>query len=145
MTRETASEHSATDHGGGGPDDPGHAAHTHVFRGLFVSLVEAARTRIDLATVEAEIFLLRSIQMLLWAFAAVACALLALAFAIVALVAALWDTHRMLGVLSGAGLFVVLAIVFGFVASRTFKGRPQMLEGTLAQLETDAQRVATHE
>jgi uncharacterized membrane protein YqjE len=143
MTRESASDHRSTDHGEGA--DPEHAAHTNVFRGLFVSLVEAARTRLDLATVEAEIFLLRTIQLLLWAFAAVACALLALAFTIVAIVAALWDTHRMVGVLSGAGLFVVLAGVFAYIASRTFKGRPQMLEGTLQQLETDSQRAAAHE
>lgn len=113
-----------------------------VFRGLFVSVVEAARTRLDLAAVEAEIFLFRIVQMLLWALAAVACALLALAFAVVAVVAALWDTHRMLGVLGGAGLFVVLAIVFGYIASRTFKARPHILEGTLAQLETDQHRVS---
>jgi uncharacterized membrane protein YqjE len=107
------------------------------FRGLFVSAVEAVRTRLDLVAVEAEIYLLRVIQMVLWAFAAVACGLLALAFAVVAVVAALWDTHRMLGVLGAAVLFVVLACVFGSIASRGLKGRPHMLEGTLAQLETD--------
>jgi uncharacterized membrane protein YqjE len=139
MTEETASDQGATDHKRG-PGDPGGPAHTNIFRGLFVSLVEAARTRLDLATVETEIFLLRTIQMLLWAFAAVACALLALAFMIVAIVAALWDTHRMAGVLGGAGLFVVLAVVFGFIASRTFRGRPGMLEGTLSQLATDTER-----
>jgi uncharacterized membrane protein YqjE len=125
-------------------DPPGAAAHTSLFRGLFVSLIEAARTRLDLATVEAEIFLLRTIQMLLWALAAVACALLALAFAIVAIVAALWDTHRMLGVLGGAGVFIVLAGVFGYIASRSLRGRPAMLEGTLSQLETDANRAGGH-
>jgi uncharacterized membrane protein YqjE len=119
--------------------DPEH--HTGVFRGLFVSAIEAVRTRLDLAAVEAEIFLLRTVQLLLWAFAAVACGLLALAFAVVAVVAALWDTHRMAGVLGGALLFVVLAFVFGFVASRVFKSRPHMLAGTLAQLETDQQHV----
>jgi len=140
MTDETASD-QPTEHASAlGNSD--HAARTSVFRGLFVSLVEAARTRLDLATVEAEIFLFRTIQMLLWALAALACALLALAFMIVALVAALWDTHRMLGVLSGAGVFVVLAVIFSYVASRTFKGRPQMLEGTLAQLGTDAERAS---
>ena len=140
MTEETASDHMATDHESA-PHDSGDTAHTNVFRGLFVSLVEAARTRLDLATVEAEIFLLRTIQMLPWAVAAVACALLALAFMVVAIVAALWDTHRMAGVLGGAGLFVLLAAVFGFIAGRTFKGHPHMLEGTLAQLRTDAERV----
>jgi uncharacterized membrane protein YqjE len=110
------------------------------FRGLFVSAIEALRTRLDLAAVEAEIFLFRIVQMLLWAFAAVACGLLALAFAVVAVVAALWDTHRMAGVLGGAGLFIVLAVIFGFIASRTFRARPHILEGTLAQLETDQHR-----
>jgi uncharacterized membrane protein YqjE len=141
MTRESASDHRTTDHEGSA-GEPDHAAHANVFRSLFVSLVEAARTRLDLATVEAEIFLLRTIQMLLWALAAVACALLALAFGVVAIVAALWDTHRMLGVLSGAGLFVVLALVFGYIASRSLRGRPQMLDGTLKQLETDTLRAS---
>lgn len=128
MTEDSASDDAEREH------------HTGVFRGLLVSAIEAARTRLDLATVEAEIFLLRSVQLLLWAFAAVACGLLALAFAVVAVVAALWDTHRMAGVLGGALLFVVLGVLFGFIASRTFKARPRLLEGTLAQLETDQQQ-----
>ena len=108
--------------------------------GLFVSVIEAARTRLDLAAVEAEIFLLRTIQLLLWSLAAVACGLLALAFAVVAVVAALWDTHRMLGVLGGAGLFLILVGVFGLSPAGRC-ARPHMLEGTLAQLETDQHRV----
>jgi len=136
MTEETA-----TDHGTEHTAQPDHA-HVGIFRGLFHSVIEAARTRLDLAAVEAEIFVLRTIRMMLWALAALACGLLALAFAVVAVVAALWDTHRMLGVLSGAGLFVVLAAAFAYIASRTFKGRPAMLEGTLQQLETDQHRVS---
>ena len=134
-------EDAAADHGTENKAQPDHS-YTGVFRGLFDSVIEAARTRLDLAAVEAEIFVLRTLRMLLWALAAVACALLALAFAVVAVVAALWDTHRMVGVLSGAGLFVVLAAVFAYIASRTFKGRPAMLEGTLQQLETDQHRVS---
>jgi uncharacterized membrane protein YqjE len=138
MTAETANDH-VTDQDRHTGD---HAGPTGVFRGLFVSVIEAARTRLDLAAVEAEIFLFRTIRMLLWALAALACGLLALAFAVVAVVAALWDTHRMLGVLGGAGLFVVLAAIFGYIASRSFKSKPHMLEGTLAQLETDQHRAS---
>ena len=137
MTEETATDHDTEREG-----QSGRPGYTGIFRGLFESVIEAARTRLDLAAVEAEIFVLRTLRMLLWALAALACGLLALAFAVVAVVAALWDTHRMLGVLSGAGLFVVLAAVFGYIASRTFKGRPAMLEGTLQQLETDQRRVS---
>lgn len=134
MTEEAATEH--------GTDQKAPTGYTSVFRSLVDSVIEAARTRLDLAAVEAEIFVLRTLRTLLWALAALACGLLALAFAMVALVAALWDTHRMLGVLSGAGLFVVLAVVFGYIASRAFKVRPALLEGTLQQLETDQHRVS---
>jgi uncharacterized membrane protein YqjE len=120
--------------------EPQHAGPIGVVRGLIVTVIDAARTRLDLAAVEAEIFLLRTIQLLLWAFAAVACGLLAIAFVVVAVVAALWDTHRMLGVLGGAGLFIVLSVVFGYIASRTFASKPHLLAGTLAQLDTDQQR-----
>ena len=138
MTGNTASDH-VTDQD---QHTHGHAGPTGVIRGLFVTVIEAVRTRLDLAAVEAEIFLLRTIRVLIWAFAAVACGLLALAFVVVAVVAALWDTHRVLGVLGGAGLFIVLAAVFGYVAGRSFKSKPHMLEGTLAQLETDQHRVS---
>jgi len=133
MTEEPTSDHAAEDIPPSGP--------IGAIRGLFVGVIEAVRTRLNLATVEAEIFLLRTIQMLLWAFAAVACGLLALAFAVVAVVAALWDSHRMLGVLGGAGLFLILMFTFGFIAKKTFTSKPHMLAGTLQQLETDQQRV----
>jgi uncharacterized membrane protein YqjE len=129
MTEERPSEPSEEEH------------HIGVFRGLLVATIDALKTRLDLAAIEAEMFLVRTVQMLLWALAAVACALLALAFAVVAIVAALWDTHRTAGVLGGALLFLVLAAVFGFIASRSFKARPHILEGTLAQLDTDQHRV----
>jgi uncharacterized membrane protein YqjE len=135
MTEETTGGHTTE-------DTTHHAGPLGAVRGLISGVIEAARTRLDLAAVEAEIFLLRTIRMLLWAFAAVACGLLALAFAVVAVVAALWDTHRMLGVLGGAGLFVVLAGVFGYIASRTFMSKPHMLAGTLAQLQTDQHRAS---
>jgi uncharacterized membrane protein YqjE len=136
MTEEPTSDHAEEGL------HPGAHGPLGVVRGLLNSVIEAARTRLDLAAVEAEIFLLRTIQLLLWSFAAVACGLLALAFAVVAVVAALWDTHRMLGVLGGAGLFLVLMGIFGYIAARTFRSKPHMLAGTLAQLETDQQRVS---
>ena len=136
MTEEPASDHGTEGVHPGGP--------LGMIRGLFVTVIEAARTRLDLAAIEADIFLLRTIQMLLWAFAAVACGLLALAFAVVAVVAALWDTHRMWGVLGGAGLFLALMFIFGLIAKKTFVSKPHMLAGTLAQLETDQHRVSGH-
>ena len=119
-----------------------HAHHVGVVRGLFTSAIGAVRTRLDLAAVEAEIFLLRTLRILLWVVAAGACALLALVFAVVTVIAALWDTHRMAGLLGGTALFVVLAGTFGYVAWHGLRRRRPILEGTLAQLETDQHRAS---
>ena len=106
-------------------------------RGLLAAGLDALRTRLDLAAVEVELYLLRVVQMLLWAVAALACALLALVFLLVTVVVALWDSHRMLGLVGGIGLFVILAVVFGVLGARTFRNRPNILDGTLQQLEHD--------
>lgn len=115
---------------GGGP-------HIGALRGLLAAGLDALRTRLDLAAVEVEIYLIRVLQMILWAIAALACALLAVVFGLVTIVVALWDSHRMLGLLGGTGLFVVLAVVFAFIGARTLRGRPNVLEASLQQLEHD--------
>jgi uncharacterized membrane protein YqjE len=106
-------------------------------RGLLAAGLDALKTRLDLASVEVELYLLRVVQMLLWASAAVACALLALVFALVTIVVALWDSHRMLGLLGGTGVFLVLAIICGLLGARTMRNRPNLLDGTIQQLEHD--------
>jgi uncharacterized membrane protein YqjE len=112
-------------------------SHIGAIRGLFAAGLDALRTRLDLASVEVEIYLLRVVQMLMWALAALACALLALVFGLVSVVVALWDSHRMAGLLGGTLLFVVLAVVFGAIGARTLRKRPSLLDGTLEQLEHD--------
>ena len=122
-------------------DIPADAAPVGAFRGAFAALLDALKTRLDLVAVEAEIYLLRTLQTMLWAFAALACALLVLIFIVVAIIAALWDTHRMAGVLGGAGAFAILTAICSAMAARTFKFRPMILEKTVQQLEHDRQKV----
>jgi uncharacterized membrane protein YqjE len=109
-------------------------------RGLFAAAIEALRTRLDLAAVEIEIHLLVLMRMLMLAFGALACLLLALGFALTAVVVAFWDTHRMLALLGGCGAFVVLAALCGWLGARTLRGRPGMLAGSLEQLREDQRR-----
>lgn len=110
-------------------------------RGLLAAAIEALKTRLDLIVVEAEIYLLRTLQTVLWALAALACGLLAFLFIVVAIIAALWDTHRMAGVLGGAGLFAVLTVVFAALSARAMRVRPLILEKSLQQLEHDRRKV----
>lgn len=116
--------------------------HTGVIRGLLATALDTLKTRLDLAAVEVEIYLLRVLQMVLWAVAGIACILLAIAFGLVALVVALWDTHRLAGLLGAIGVFVVLAAICGGIGARAFRSRPSILEGTLQQLEHDHRRVS---
>ena len=118
-------------------DAMGGGGHVGALRGLFAAGLDTLRTRLDLAAVEVELYLIRVVQMLLWAVAALACGLLALVFGLVSIVVALWDSHRMLGLLGGTMLFFALAIIFGAIGARVFRGRPSLLDGTLQQLEHD--------
>jgi uncharacterized membrane protein YqjE len=123
------------------PEDASAAAEPpHAVRGLFAALLEALRTRIDLAAVEVEIHLRALLRLMIWAVGAMACAMLALAFAVTALVVALWSTHRMLALLGGSLVFVALTVLFGWLSARALRRGPQLLEGSLDQLQEDQRR-----
>ena len=129
-----------------GPDDGAEAPRpAGLFRGLIAAILDSVKTRLDLAAVEAEIYLVYVAQLLLWGFAAVACALLAIVFALTAVVIAVWETHRMAGLLGSMAVLLALAVICGVVGARIFRGRPPLLAGTLAQFEHDQRRVGGSE
>jgi uncharacterized membrane protein YqjE len=109
-------------------------------RGLLAALLEALHTRLELAGVEMEIHLRALLRSLIWAVGAVACAMLGLAFGVMALIAALWNTHRMLALLGGTLMFIVLAAIFGYLGARALRVHPDVLEGSLEQLAEDQRR-----
>lgn len=110
-------------------------------RGLIAAFLDSVKTRLDLAAVEAEIYLVYVAQLLLWGFAAVACALLAIVFALIAVIIAVWQTHRMAGLVGSIVVLVILAVICGMIGARIFRGRPPLLAGTLGQFERDQRRV----
>jgi uncharacterized membrane protein YqjE len=112
-------------------------SHVGAIRGLLAAGLDALKTRLDLAAVEVELYLLRVVQMLLLAVAALACALLGLVFGLVSIVVALWDSHRMAGLIGGTVLFLVLAAIAAVLSARTFRSRDALLDGTVQQLEHD--------
>lgn len=126
-------------------EDPAPAGATPAERapalqGLLGALLDALRTRLELAGVELEIHLIGLARTLLWAVAAILCTLLALAFGVVALIAALWDSHRVLGLLAGGLTFLVLALVCAFAGARFFQRAPGILADSVAQLDRDRRR-----
>lgn len=109
-------------------------------KGLLAAALEALRTRLELAGVELEIHLINLARALIWAVAAILCALLALAFGIVALIAALWDSHRVLGLLAGGLAFVLLCALCAYIGARIFRRGRGILHDSLEQLDRDQRR-----
>jgi uncharacterized membrane protein YqjE len=133
---EQIAQSSEADGESGAPRGPG------LIRGLLGAILDSIRTRVDLAAVEAEIYLVYVAQLLLWGFAAVACALLAIVFALTAVVIAVWTTHRMAGLIGSMAVLLVLAVICGFIGARIFRARPPLLAGTLGQFEHDQRSVS---
>ena len=122
------------------PESAAEAESPGAVRGLVAALLEALHTRLELAGVEVEIHLRALLSSLIWALGAVACAMLGLAFGVLALIAALWNTHRMLALLGSTALFIGLAALFGYLGARALRVHPDVLEGSLEQLAEDERR-----
>ena len=133
---------AAADAGAGAGAEAGLPRGPGLIRGLLGTILESFKTRLDLAAVEAEIYLVYVAQLLLWGFAAVACALLAIVFALTAVIIAVWETHRMAGLIGSIVVLVILAVICGVIGARIFRARPPLLAGTLAQFEHDQRRVS---
>ena len=135
MRNDQIAQPAAEAEGEAAPRGPG------LVRGLIAAFLDSVKTRLDLAAVEAEIYLVYVAQLLLWGFAAVACALLAIVFALTAVIIAVWQTHRMAGLIGSMVVLVILAVICGMIGARIFRGRPPLLSGTLGQFEHDQRRV----
>jgi uncharacterized membrane protein YqjE len=108
--------------------------------GLFALFRGTLGTRVDLARVELEIHLRSLLRPVLWALAATACAMLAVALGTTALVGALWSTHRMLALAAGSAAFVVVGALLGYLGARGLNSQPELLQGSLEQLKRDQRR-----
>ena len=134
MTEPARSPGAGSADGANTPDGP------PPLQALMGAALEALRTRLELVAVELEIHLIGLARSLVWALAAILCGLMGLAFAVVALIAALWNSHRVLGLLAGATTFVVLALACALIGVRLFQRRPGILEYSVQQLERDQRR-----
>ena len=125
---------------GAGPAEAPSPERPPPLKGLLAAALEALRTRLELASIELEIHLINLARTLIWAVAAILCALLSLAFGIVALIAALWDSHRVLGLLAGGLTFALLCATCAYVGMRIFRRGRGILDGSLEQLDRDQRK-----
>jgi len=122
------------------PEAPAATDAPGTVREFLVVLLEALHTRLELAGIEFEIHLRALLRSLIWAAGAIACAMLGVTCGVMALIVALWNTHRMLGLIGGMVVFIGLAAIFGYQGARALRVHPDVLEGSLEQLAEDERR-----
>lgn len=110
---------------------------------LAATLLELARTRLELVSVESQELLARLVLILVGAVAAVLLAALALGFGAVALVMAAPAEHR---VALAAGLALVFLLAAGLIAWRVRReARVRPFAASLAELERDGKALEPRE
>ena len=122
------------------PEAPDATGAQGTVREFMVALIEALHTRLELAGIEFEIHLRALLRSLVFAVSAVACAMLGVTCGVMALIVALWNSHRMLGLLGGMVVFIALAAILGYQGARALRVHPDVLEGSLEQLAKDERR-----
>lgn len=102
------------------------------------TLVAIAHTRLELLTTELQQEVYRVAELLVWTVVALLAAGIGLFMAALVVVFVFWDTHRILASVLVTSMFFAIAIVAVLVLRAKVKSKPPLLEGTLAELATDA-------
>jgi len=109
----------------------------HSARQLGGTAIEIAHTRLQLLTTELQEEVRQVGAILLWAFVCAFAAMLGLFLSALAVIFAFWDTHRMAATLGMLGLFVAIAAGAAWKLMAKLRGKPPLLNDTLAELAKD--------
>jgi uncharacterized membrane protein YqjE len=108
---------------------------------LFASLLALAQTRLELLTTELQAEMHRVAEILVWTLIALLSAGMGLFLAALAIVFVFWDTHRIAAAVGVTVAFFTLAVVAVLVLRAKVRGRPRLLEATLAELNRDREQL----
>jgi uncharacterized membrane protein YqjE len=106
-------------------------------RALIATLVAMAHTRVELFGTEIEEEVRRVVALLLGGLVVLSLASLALLFSGLVVIAAYWDTHRLIATACVAIAFIVLTAVSYLAVRARTRRRSRLLASTLDELERD--------
>ncbi len=114
------------------------------FSGLFRSLahllataVGIAQTRLELLSTELQEEVHRVAEIMLWAAVALLAAGVGLFLLSLLVIFVFWDTHRVLASVGVTGVFFLIALGAGLMLRAKVRGKPPVLDATLAELKKD--------
>lgn len=101
------------------------------------TLVAMARTRLELAAVEAQEEAQRVLGYAAWTLLAAFLGAGVLMLVALFVIVLFWDTHRLAAIAGVAGVFALAAILILLQVRARFAARPRMMSATLAELNKD--------
>jgi uncharacterized membrane protein YqjE len=114
------------------------------FSGLFASLthllataVGIAQTRLELLSTELQEEVHRVADIMLWAAVALLAAGVGLFLLALLVIFVFWDTHRVLASVSVTAVFFLIAMSAALMLRAKVRGKPPLLDATLAELKKD--------
>lgn len=111
-------------------------------RRAFATLIELVHTRLELVGVELQVEVQRAASLLLWAFGALLCAIVAVVLLAVTVIVAYWDTHRLLAAGCVTAFFAIAALAGALYVRHRVRTRPHMFAGSLGELKRDVATLA---
>ena len=108
---------------------------------LAATLVAIAHTRLDLLATDLETDREHLLSLLMWALAALFCLGVGVLLAVLLLVVAFWDTHRLLVLGSLAALFLAAGGAAGWFVLHIARTRPRLFATSLSELLKDRQQL----
>jgi uncharacterized membrane protein YqjE len=114
------------------------------FSGLFRSLAQLlataigiAQTRLELLSTELQEEIHRVAEIMLWAAVALLAAGVGLFLLALLVIFVFWDTHRVLASIGVTAVFFLIAVSAGLMLRAKVRGKPPVLDATLAELKKD--------
>jgi uncharacterized membrane protein YqjE len=105
---------------------------------IAANVLDLARTRLELASIELQEGAQRLLGYLAWALAAAVLGLFTMALVVLFVLVLFWDTHRLLAIGAMAALFAIGCAIAVMKLRAGLAGRTPMLPATLAELRKDA-------
>lgn len=122
------------------PADAGRGPIAGLFRSLahlLATAVGIAQTRLELLSTELQEEVHRVAEIMLWATVALLAGGVGLFMLALLVIFVFWDTHRVLASVAVTGVFFLIAATAGLVLRAKVRGKPPMLDATLAELKKD--------
>ena len=110
---------------------------------LAATLVAIAHTRLDLLSADLEVDREHFLSLLVLTLAALFCVGVGVVLATILLVAAFWDTHRLMLLGSLAGFFLVAGVAAWAFAMHKARKMPRVFATSLSELLKDRQQVGS--